>query len=171
MPALPREFHGPAAGNAARINLATGPAGEVRACVVCAVYLVTEGERHAASCSARDSRRWVKPATMVEIAAQTSDFAARIAAVLRRPAVEHNIYRRQVVSFTHDMFGERAAALSSQPRPTMAAELILPEATPPRSPDRSSESAPAASCRSASQSGAPSLRAAGGRQRPTRCGT
>jgi hypothetical protein len=70
-----------------------------------------------------------QPATTVEIAAQSSDFAARIAAVLSRPAVEHNIYRRQVVSFTHDMFGERAAALSFQPRPTMAAELILPEAT------------------------------------------
>ncbi len=36
-----------APGSVARLNLPTGPDGEVRACVVCAVYLVSEGERRA----------------------------------------------------------------------------------------------------------------------------
>ena len=127
---MPPEFHGPAPGNVARINFGTGPAGEVLACVVCAVYLVTEGERRAAILFRKGASDMGQPATTVEVAAQAPDFAARIAADLRQLAVEHNVYRRQVVSFTHDMFGEREAVLSFQPRPTMtAAELILPEAT------------------------------------------
>ena len=47
MRSAPPEFHGSAPGNVARLNLPAGPAGELRACVVCAVYLVTEGEHRA----------------------------------------------------------------------------------------------------------------------------
>jgi len=130
MRAVPGEFHGPAPGNVARINLATGPAGEVRACVVCAVYLVTEGEGRAAMLFRKGHSHMGQPATTVEIAAADPDFAARIAADVRQLAVEHNVYRRQVVSFTHDMFGERETVLSFHPRPAMTAgELILPDET------------------------------------------
>jgi hypothetical protein len=130
MRSAPPEFHGPAPGNVARSNLATGPAGEVRACVVCAVYLVTEGAQRAALLFRKGELDMGQPATTVEITATDGDFAARIAAEVRQLALEHNVYRRQVVSFSHDMFGERETVLSFHSRPTMTAdELILPDDT------------------------------------------
>jgi hypothetical protein len=126
----PSEFHGPVPGNVARLNLPAGPAGEVRACVVCAVYLVTDGERRAALLFRKPERDMGQSSTTLEIAADDRDFAAGIAADVRRLALEHNVYRRQVVSFTHDMFGERETVLSFHTRSAMTAdELILPAAT------------------------------------------
>ena len=43
----PAYHHGLAPGSVARLNLPTGPDGEVLACVVCAVYLVREGDQRA----------------------------------------------------------------------------------------------------------------------------
>jgi len=49
---------------------------------------------------------------------------------VRQLALEHNVYRGQVVSFGSDMFGERDAVLSFHPRPAMTADdLILPAET------------------------------------------
>lgn len=126
----PSEFHGPVPGNVARLNLPAGPAGEVRACVVCAVYLVTDGEHRAALLFRKPERDMGQSSTTLEIAADDRDFAAGMAADVRRLALEHNVYRRQVVSFTHDMFGERETVLSFHSRSAMTAdELILPAAT------------------------------------------
>ncbi len=122
------EFHAPSPGNVARLNLASGPAGEVRACVVCAVYLVTEGERRSVLLVRRGQPDMGDPRTTVEVAADNAEVAARIAAEVRQSALEHNVYRRQVVSFSHDMFGERDTVLSFHERPAMTADdLILPE--------------------------------------------
>lgn len=45
-------------------------------------------------------------------------------------ALVHNVYRGQVVSFGHSMFGERSSLLRFHERPQMTAEdLILPAAT------------------------------------------
>jgi AAA+ superfamily predicted ATPase len=126
----PPEFHGPHPGNVARLNLPAGPAGEVRACVVCAVYLVVEDGQRAALLFRKGERDMGQASTSLEVAAEDADFAARIAADVRRLALEHNVYRGQVVSFAHDMFGERETVLSFHSRSTMTAdELILPEAT------------------------------------------
>jgi len=122
--------HGPAPGNVSRMNLAAGPDGQVQACVECAVYLVAEGERSGAILVRRGRPDMGESGLMVELAAPDPGFAAGIAAELRRLAVLHNVYRRQVVSFSRDMFGERDTVLSFHPRPTMGAEeLILPEET------------------------------------------
>ena len=57
-------------------------------------------------------------------------FAARIAAEVRELAVTHNGYRGHVVSFDHDMFGQRDTVLSVHTRPVMTgADLILPAET------------------------------------------
>ena len=124
------EFRGPTPGNVSRVNLASGPGGAVRPCVACGLYLVTEGEHRAALLFRSGQRDMGQPGTGLEITAQDPAFAARIAADIRRLAVEHNVYRGQVVSFDHDMFGERDTVLSFHMRPDMEAdEVILPEET------------------------------------------
>jgi SpoVK/Ycf46/Vps4 family AAA+-type ATPase len=66
----------------------------------------------------------------LEIAAGDPDLAARIAVDVRKSALEHNVYRRQVISFGRDMFGERDTVLSFHHRPTMSLDdLILPSGT------------------------------------------
>jgi AAA+ superfamily predicted ATPase len=117
-------------GNVARLNLPVGPAGEVRACVVCAVYLVSEGDRRAVLLLRIGRSDMGESASRLEIAADDPDFAARIAVEVREAALEHNIYRRQVVSFGRNMFGERETVLSFHRRPSMTLDdLILPTET------------------------------------------
>jgi len=128
--AEPPGMHGLSPGNVARLNLACGPSGQVRPCVVCAVYLVTQGQRRAALLFRMGRLDMDQRATSLEIVADDPDLAAQIAAEVRHLALEHNVYRRQVVAFSHDMFGERDTVLSFHIRPAMTAdELILPEDT------------------------------------------
>lgn len=123
-------FHGPSPGNVSRVNLPAGPEGEVRACLVCAVFLVTEGEDRAALLLRAGDPDSGRSSTTLEIVAESADFAAGIAVEVRDLALEHNVYRGQVVSFGQDMFGERQAALSFHSRASMTAEdLILPAET------------------------------------------
>ncbi len=120
-------FQGLAPGSVARLNLPVGPSGEVHACVVCAVYLVSEGDRRAALLLRIGRSDMGESASRLEIAADDPEFAARIAVEVRTSALVHNVYRRQVVSFGRDMFGERETVLSFQHRPTMSLDdLILP---------------------------------------------
>ncbi len=127
------EFHLPQPGNVEWVNLPTGPDGEVRQCVVCAVYLVDVElgtGRARAALLLRKGADEMSRATSLEIAAPDAAFAGRIAAEVREMAVEHNVYRGQVISFDHDMFGERETALSFHRRPALTGDdLILPEAT------------------------------------------
>jgi hypothetical protein len=124
------EFHTPSPGNVARINRASGPSGEVKSCVVCGVFLVSEGERRAVLLFRIGESEMGGPGSSLQIAADEPGFAARIASQVRDLAVVHNVYRRQVISFGHQMFGERDAVLSFHPRPVMRAEdVILPAAT------------------------------------------
>ena len=111
----PAHYGGLTPGNVARLNLPVGPSGEVRACVVCAVYLVSEGDRRAVLLLRLGRSDMGESASRLEIAADDPDFAARIAVEVREAALEHNIYRRQVVSFGRDMFGERETVLSVPP--------------------------------------------------------
>ena len=56
--------------------------------------------------------------------------AAEIASLVRSLAVEHNVFRGQVISFGSDMFGERAAVLQFHDRPRVTADdVILPAET------------------------------------------
>ena len=128
--AVPAHYGGLTPGNVARLNLPVGPSNEVRACVVCAVYLVREGDRRAVLLLRIGRSDMGESASRLEIAAEDPDFAARIAVEVREAALEHNIYRRQVVSFGRDMFGERETVLSFHHRPRMTLDdLILPTET------------------------------------------
>jgi hypothetical protein len=131
------EMHGPMPGNVSRTNMPSGPDGQVRACVRCGLYLVTEGERRAALLvraaepDAGISRVSVQiAADDPAYAADDPAYAAAVAARLRELAVEHNVYRGHVVSFGRSMFGEREAVLQFHTRPSLPEEhLILPEET------------------------------------------
>lgn len=126
----PVHFEGLTPGNVARLNLPVGPSGEVHACVVCAVYLVSEGDRRAVLLLRIGRSDMGDSSSRLEIAADDPELAARIAVEVRRSSVEHNVYRSQVISFGRDMFGERQTVLSFQHRPSISLdELILPEGT------------------------------------------
>ena len=124
------EFHGPSPGNVARVNLAAGPSGEVRPCVMCGLYLVSDGERRAVLLLRMSQPMMGQPRTTLEIAADDPALAAELAADVRQLSLQHNVYRGHVVSFENDVFGQRETVLSFQQRSAMTAdELILPAET------------------------------------------
>ena len=66
----------------------------------------------------------------VEVLASREGAGAEIAARLRDLAIEHNVYRGQVVSFGRNMFGQHGSILRFHHREPLAAdELILPTET------------------------------------------
>ena len=66
----------------------------------------------------------------VEAVANRDGLATEMTAALRDLALRLNVYRGQVVSFGHSMFGERSSLLRFHERPRLTAEdLILPAAT------------------------------------------
>ena len=119
---------GPHPGNVAWTQLACGPNGEVTPAALAAIYLVTV--------RARFGRRPVDEPTRLAFMLRAADpelgmgqrgapahrrrpagAAVAAASEIRRLAVEHNVFRGQVISFEHDMFGERASALQFHRRP------------------------------------------------------
>lgn len=121
---------GPRPGNVSKVLLPSGPNGETLECTRAAVLLVEEGDDRAALLyRGSDPENDISGIT-VEVVATRPEAAAEITSELRRLAHEHNIYRGQVVSFGHDMFGERGSALKIHSRTPLAAEqLILPAKT------------------------------------------
>ena len=125
-----RHDHGLTPGNVARVNLPAGPDGEVRGCVLCAVYLVTDGADRAALLFRMGRADMGQPNSSLEIAATSPELGVALAADIRRLALEHNVYRGQVVSFGHDMFGERSSVLAFHERPKMEIDdVVLPRET------------------------------------------
>ncbi|MGZ4501164.1 MAG: hypothetical protein ACXVXD_12100 [Nocardioidaceae bacterium] len=113
--AAPHDVYGPTPGNVARLNLACGPSGEVRPCVVCGVYLVGEGDRRAALLFRMGEADRGRPSSTLEIAADDPEFATAIAADIRELALKHNVYRRQVVSFSHISISSAACCCTALP--------------------------------------------------------
>lgn len=126
----PADPFGPSPGNVSWASLASGPDGEVRRAVSAGIYLVTDGDTRAAVLLMAAEPESGMGSTRLHVVAGTPEAAAEIASEIRRLSVELNVFRGQVISFGQDMFGERAAALHFQTRPTMTAEdVILPAET------------------------------------------
>ena len=124
------EFHGPSPGNVSRVNLASGPGGQVRPCVRCALYLVSDGHSRAALLLRGAEPDSGMSSVMLQVVAGDPAVAATMAAEIRELAVVHNVYRGQVISFGREMFGERETVLRFHTRPAMTADdLILPSDT------------------------------------------
>ncbi len=132
---------GPQPGNVAWTQLASGPDGQVTPAALAAIYLVTVDERLGDDRSEEGPTRLAMMLRAPEpesgmglvrlhIAADKAGAATAAATDIRRLAVEHNVFRGQVISFAHDMFGERASALQFHRRPSVTSdEVILPAET------------------------------------------
>jgi hypothetical protein len=113
-------------GNVARVNLPSGPDGQVRACVECGLYLVHEESRQSAVLLRGAAPHVGQQRVTVQIVSTDADFAAVAAAELRNLALEHNVFRGQVLSFGGDVFGHGQAILQFHLRPAMdTRQLIL----------------------------------------------
>ena len=125
-----RHEYGPFPGTVAWTNLASGPAGQVRQAVRAGLYLVTEGDVHAALLVVAGDPEEGNGGVHLHVASDAPGRAAGIAAEVRAAALRHNVFRGQVVSFGHDMFGERGAVLQFHTRPHVKADdVILPTDT------------------------------------------
>jgi AAA+ superfamily predicted ATPase len=137
------ERYGPHPGNVAWTQLASGPDGQVTPAALAAIYLVTVDEpaseggavdeptRLAFMLRAADPEMGMgNSGVRLHIASDRPGAAVAVAAEIRRLAIVHNVFRGQVISFAHEMFGERASALQFHRRPTVSVDdVILPTET------------------------------------------
>ena len=121
----PRDFFGPRPGNAASVNRATGPDGAVRPCVVCGLYLVSEGSSRTAVLLRGPEPESGMPVTAVQVVSTAPGLAARAAAEIRAAALEHNVFRGQVLSFGQEIFGSGQTLLQFHRRPRLDAEALI----------------------------------------------
>jgi hypothetical protein len=123
-------FHGPRPGNVSRTSLPTGPAGETRDCVRAAVVLVEDGDDRIAILYRGADPESELGGVAIEVVATRPELGSEVTSALRRLALELNVYRGQVVSFGHTMFGERSSLLRFHERPRLSeGDLILPADT------------------------------------------
>lgn len=122
--------HGPRPGNLTRVSRAAGPAGETIDCVRAALLLITEGSNRSAVLFRGPDRDADLQGVRIEVISADPADARRLTEQLRASTLELNVYRGQVVSFGHAMFGERSSLLRFQERPAITADdVILPPDT------------------------------------------
>ncbi|MDQ3308235.1 MAG: AAA family ATPase [Actinomycetota bacterium] len=125
-----RDDYGPVPGNVSWTNLASGPVDQVRQAVRAGLYLVDDGDTQSAILVLAGDPETGTSGVRMHVVANRAGSAAAIAATVRALAVQHNVFRGQVISFGHEMFGERSAVLQFHDRPTMTADdVILPAET------------------------------------------
>ena len=121
---------GPRPGNVARVQVATGPDGQVLPCVQCAVILVEAGARRAALLVRAADPSSGQPLVTVQIVSTDPAHAAEVTRRLRDLAVERNVFRGQVLSFGSEVFGHGQTFLQFNRRAVVEPEgLILPAET------------------------------------------
>jgi hypothetical protein len=113
-------------GNPGSVNLASGPDGEVRPCIRCGIYLVTDGDLRTALLLRGAAPEMGQNSVSVQVVSTDPAAATRAAAEIRAAVLEHNVFRGQVLSFGQEVFGHGQTLLQFHRRPTMTAgELIL----------------------------------------------
>ena len=115
-------------GGVAMRDFPSGPDDEVRSCVQCGLYLYEDGDLRMAVLLRGSDQRGPQPDVTVDVVATDPDAARRMLSGVRALAVEHSVYRRQMVSFGDETFGPaRNGLLAFHPRPQLTREeLILP---------------------------------------------
>jgi ATPase family associated with various cellular activities (AAA) len=116
---------GPRPGNAATINLASGPDGEVRACVRIGLYLVTDGDVRTAVLLRGSAPEFGREGVSVQAVSTGGGDAARALAGIRAAALEHNVFRGHVLSFGQEVFGHGQTLLQFHRRPRLAADQLI----------------------------------------------
>jgi cell division protease FtsH len=130
---------GMAIGGVAMTDQPAGPGDEVRSCVQCGLYLIDGGSGDAGDdAAAKDpapmaillrgsDTRGPQPDATLEIACADRAAAREALAEIRRLAIEHSIYRGQVLTFQGRTFGPPGQLIDFHERPEMTREeLILP---------------------------------------------
>jgi hypothetical protein len=126
-----RDPFGPRPGNPARVNQPAGPDGEVRPCVRCGLYLVTEGETRLAVFFRGPEPEIGMPVTVLHVAGTDPERARRAVDEIRAEALARNVFRGQVLSFGGDVFGHGGmyvpgmTQLSFLRRPSLAADQLV----------------------------------------------
>lgn len=120
--------YGPGIGSVSMVSLACGPDGATRAAVRCALFLVSEMEGPlAVLVREAEFHGPGGPLVSVEVTGPRPERASAALAEIRQAALDHNVFRGQVVSFGSEMFGPDQAPLSFHHRPSLSrAALILP---------------------------------------------
>ena len=116
---------GPRPGNVARANLASGPGGEVRACVRCGLYLVDDGQRRAAVLLRGAEQHGMHQSVTIQVVSTEPAHAAEAARDVRALALRDNVFRAQVLSFDHDVFGGEVTLLQFHERPGVTADQVV----------------------------------------------
>jgi hypothetical protein len=127
--------HGPGVGSVAMTSLPIGPGGATMSCVRCGLYVVTDsgdGPKLALLLREGDAHG-PQPGLVVEVACADSERSASILAELRALALEHNVFRGQVLAFGSEMFGGFGpgdAPVTFRERPSIGPDsLVLPAGT------------------------------------------
>jgi len=115
-------------GGIAMRDFPSGPDDAVTSCVQCGLYLYEDGDLRVAVLLRGSDQRGPQPDVTLEVVATDPDAARALLSGVRALAVEHSVYRRQVVSFGDEAFGPaRGGLLAFHPRPRLGREeLILP---------------------------------------------
>jgi hypothetical protein len=121
----PADPFGPRPGNAASVNVACGPDGQVRPCVRCGIYLVTEEGTRIAVLLRAPMPEYGREGVSVQVVSTEVERAARAAAEIRAAALEHNVFRGQVLSFGQEVFGHGQTLLQFHRRPVMGADQLI----------------------------------------------
>lgn len=104
----------PVPGNVAWTNLPSGPSGEVTQCVRAGVFLIEDGDARAAVLLVgADPERGGSTGVQLHVASDRPGQATAIAQTLRALSVEHNVFRRQFISFGRDMAASARPSCSS----------------------------------------------------------
>lgn len=103
-----------------------GPGGATHPCVLCGIYLVSEGERRLALMLREgDAHGPGGPDTVVEVLCADAAAAAGAVAEIGRLALQHSVFRGQVVSFGTEMFGPGNAPLTFAERPQLSRDGLV----------------------------------------------
>ncbi|RYV49525.1 AAA family ATPase [Pengzhenrongella frigida] len=124
----PGDPYGPRPGNVATVNAACGPRGEVRACVACALYLITDGVRLSALLLRGPELNGAHDGVTLQVVSTEPGASAAIAARVRELTLTHNVFRGQVLSFGSEVFGPGQTLAHFHPRPALdRSDLVLPD--------------------------------------------
>jgi hypothetical protein len=115
-------------GSVAFATVPAGPAGQARGCVRCGLYLIDDAGARLAVLL-RGPGEHGSGEVSLEVAGGGQERAMHVLDEVQRLAIEHNVYRGQVVAFGGEMFGPgRAAPLSFLHRPRVdRSEVVLPD--------------------------------------------
>ena len=116
---------GPRPGGVARTNLASGPGGQVTACVRCGLYLVSQGQDRLALLLRGPEPESRMQTVVLEAVGSRPGLAAAALGEILLLATRHNTFRNQVLSFGSEVFGHGERLMTFHERPSVRAEQVI----------------------------------------------